>query len=461
MGDGEAQEATNALGLRVHRAAWEEVLSLLREGEYEAAAELIEDTEEKTAKASDPAVWTILEATRQMCLAGNDYQVEVEFHKEALQSASTRERQLRGQLLTILKLIMSPAEIPGDVADFEEERAGSAPERRAIPGLLQRLQDLLGFSQGPDGRDGRGERRDPGAPGSAPATTGERTERRDGSRIAGRPATVRTGEVQRQKNGPILAIYCLGAFRVYANNRQIENWTGNKGKSILKYLALHREQPVHRDVLIDLFWRDDEPEAARRNLYQAVYMLRQDLQGSPDANPAAEEFEHPYILCENSCYLFNPVLELYVDSETFLTHYQAGQAHEREGRMVEAIREYEAAESCYDGDLLVEDLYEEWTLMMREQLKNNYLDALDRVSRYYWLQGEFALCVTYCQEILQADRCREDVHRRLMMVYVKQGHRHLALREYHRCVDALRQELDATPMPATVELYNRIKNNEI
>jgi DNA-binding SARP family transcriptional activator len=80
---------------------------------------------------------------------------------------------------------------------------------------------------------------------------------------------------------------------------------------------------------MDLFWRDVDPEAARRNLYQAVYSLRQALQnGGSDSG---------HVLCEDGCYGINPDLEIWVDSEAFRVQYQTGQRLERAGRLHEAI----------------------------------------------------------------------------------------------------------------------------
>jgi DNA-binding SARP family transcriptional activator len=67
------------------------------------------------------------------------------------------------------------------------------------------------------------------------------------------------------------------------------------------------------------------------------------------------------------------------------------------------------------------------------------------------------MCVAYCQKILAEDSCREDAHRRLMCCYSRQGQRHLALRQYHTCVEALERELEVPPMPATQELYQQIQ----
>lgn len=458
--------AGNGLESATRQPSLQTILELLASGQYRTAATMLEKSEAAGNDKANPAVSSILRATREMCLAGNDYQEEAEYHKQAYRSASDREQHLREQLVAILKLIAPETPLPDGAFDSLDSDGRPSAERREIPGILRRIQDLLGHTAELPNTSSNLHQAPASEQASAPAPreippqiTLTDIEPKLNSAELGQPQASSVA-----KRPMVLAIYCLGPFRVYQNGTLVTEWTGNKGKAILKYLTLHRDKPVHRDVLIDLFWREDDPESARRNLYQTIYMLRQDLQAavvSAAARAQSEQSEHPYVLCENSCYLLNRKLEIYVDFEAFLTHYETGQAFERQGRTAEAVSEYEAAENCYEGDLFVEDLYEEWAALKREQLKNAYLDALDRVSRYYWSQRQFSLCITYCQKILQADRCREDVHRRLMMVYIQQGHRHLALRQYHRCVEALQQELDATPMPATVELYEEIKNHRL
>ncbi|HSM58426.1 MAG TPA: BTAD domain-containing putative transcriptional regulator [Candidatus Sulfomarinibacteraceae bacterium] len=413
-------------------------MDLLASGHYGEAVALLEDVEEPPDSEEDPALSTMLLAVRQMCLAGDNYQTEAELHRKAYHAATVREQQLRQQLQSLLALVAARIRIGGGESEDELR------ERREIPSILKRLQGLLGFNQqAPAEATGSGapdaaiqEAAPPPPPDPAPA---------EAATVEERP------KKEADPEEPTLAVYCLGSLRVYDNGRLVDEWTGNKSKTLFKYLVLHRERPVHRDVLIDMLWRDEDPEAARRNLYQAVYMLRQALQ------PSHPDFQ--YILCENSCYLFNPELDLWVDYEAFLKHYQAGQRLERENRLPAAILQYEAAENLYEGEFLAPDLYEEWTLMLRERLKHAYLDLLDRISRFYWSQNQYSLCIAYCQKILLADRCREDAHRRLMMAYMRQGHRHLALRQYHLCVEALKQELDTDPMPETRELYEEIKRN--
>jgi DNA-binding SARP family transcriptional activator len=47
-----------------------------------------------------------------------------------------------------------------------------------------------------------------------------------------------------------------------------------------------------------------------------------------------------------------------------------------------------------------------------------------------------------------------------MRCYGWQGQRHLALRQYHLCVEALARVLDVSPMPETVALYHQVRRGE-
>jgi len=172
-------------------------------------------------------------------------------------------------------------------------------------------------------------------------------------------------------------------------------------------------------------------------------------------------FARVQILFEDGHYLLNPAVSVWVDSEEFVQHYEAGRSLERKGKSAEAMEEYEVAESLYQGDFLEEDLYEDWPIPRREGLKDSYFFTLDRLSRYHLKKGEYATCVHFCQKILAKDDCREDTHRRLMRCYSRQGQRNLALRQYHLCVETLARVLEVPPMPETAALYHQIRNGGV
>ena len=247
---------------------------------------------------------------------------------------------------------------------------------------------------------------------------------------------------------PSLKVYCFGPFQVYLNDELITDWNSLKARSILKYLVTHKGAPVSKDTLMELFWPEANPDVARRNLHQAIYSLRYIFkQRYPD---------YQLILFENDSYFLKPNLYIWVDYVEFEHQVQAGQWLEQAGRSLEAAQEYSLAEALYRGDFLEENLYEDWTQVQREHLRNSYLDLTNRLSEYYLQCGEYTKVWQLCQKILTHDNCYEEAHRRLIRCYQAQGQRHLAVRQYQACVGALKAELEVPPSPETQMLHEQI-----
>jgi DNA-binding SARP family transcriptional activator len=412
---------------------------LLEAGRYEHLARLLDEAQAANRSADWPVLADILAAARRICLACGKCRSEVGWHRQASAEADERERELRRELQTILELIGGY----GRGKDLQvREDSPDTPTLRAVPAqtrdarsserqnLWQRLQVFLR----------RRSRQRP--PGRAPPTHSPPASPRTST--APEPHEV-TSPVQRP---PSLVFYLLGPLRVYQNDHLIAEWSSLKGLSILKYMAAHRDRPVARDVLMDLFWSDADPDAARRNLHQAIYSLRETLRrGHLD-------FQH--IRFEDGRYSLSPDMNIWIDSEEFEAHVRIGQRLEASGRFAEAAGEYGVAEALYQGDFLEEEPYEDWPSLPRAHFRNLYLNIGDRLSDYYIQHGEFAAAVALCRKVLAQDSCYEEAHRGLMRCYIAQGQRHLAVRQYQTCVQALKGELDLAPSEETLALYRHI-----
>ena len=250
---------------------------------------------------------------------------------------------------------------------------------------------------------------------------------------------------------PSITAYLLGMFRFTVNDKTVQTWPTGKGRAVLKYMLAHHEQPIPRDVLMDVFWPQAGPEAARNSLNVALHGLRQALKTVTDV---------PVILFEEGAYCINPEFHIWIDVDEFDRHVQTGRRFGAKEQVAKAAAEYEAAIELYQGDFLAGDPYEEWPVLPRERLRVAYLETLDRLSQIYFDRKQYAACVTVCQKMLTHDNCREDAHCLLMQCYCRQGQHHLALRQYQTCVEALRSELNVDPAPATTQLYNRIQRRE-
>ncbi len=239
---------------------------------------------------------------------------------------------------------------------------------------------------------------------------------------------------------------------VYLDDKPVIDWPSSKGKSIFQYLVTHRERPIVKEILMDLFWPEATPDAARNNLNVAIYGLRQALR------KVQPSFSH--LLFQDDAYLFNPNLKIWLDYEAFTELLNIARSLERDGNLDGALYKYCAAEAMYHGEFMEEERYEEWPIPQRQHLQNEFLNLLDRLIRYYFDRNDYLACSTLCHKMLTIDPCREDSHRYLMRCFLRQGHPHLALRQYHLCEKMLKEELDITPTSETTSLYEQIRNAE-
>lgn len=270
-----------------------------------------------------------------------------------------------------------------------------------------------------------------------------------GAQRPGRPAEA--SEASPRCARPTLQVRCFGRFEVIRDGQPIERWRRGKAKTLLKYLLVRR-QPVPRDVLMDLLWPDADPQNALNGLRVALYALRQALGPLDDSADGT----HDYVICDAGSYCLNPAAVLWVDADEFARRFDAGLRLEHDGQVVAAIRQYEQAEAVYRDDYLLEDLYEDWTLVRREELKDQYLMILTKLADACLRRGDAEGCILRCHKILQKDTCREDAYQRLMRCYHQLGQRSQALHWFDVCARTLSHELDVGPSEATLDLYQRI-----
>ena len=112
--------------------------------------------------------------------------------------------------------------------------------------------------------------------------------------------------------------------------------------------------------------------------------------------------------------------------------------------------------TLWSGELLPEDLYEDWTMVERERLANAYMDILDRLAAHYMESGQLRESIRACYRVLERDRCHEDSYRLLMRCYARLGMLGRALRQYRLCEKILGQEYGTTPSPETTALYESL-----
>ena len=74
-----------------------------------------------------------------------------------------------------------------------------------------------------------------------------------------------------------LAVRLLGELTADIDGVAVTRWSGNRGRSVLRYLVTYRHHVIPRDVLVDVFWPDAAPDLGRNRLHVTLHALRADL----------------------------------------------------------------------------------------------------------------------------------------------------------------------------------------
>ncbi len=120
-----------------------------------------------------------------------------------------------------------------------------------------------------------------------------------------------------------LTVQMLGTFNITIQDTPIK-LHATRGLSLLKYLLFHHKQRIPREVLMDIFWPDAEPETARNNLNVAMHGLRRALRTSTFL---------PVIVFEDGAYGLDPILQVWLDVEEFERCIKAGQRLEAQKQL--------------------------------------------------------------------------------------------------------------------------------
>ena len=245
-----------------------------------------------------------------------------------------------------------------------------------------------------------------------------------------------------------IAVHVLGPFRLALAGHVVETSNGGKSLRVLKYLLSHRDRPVPKDVLIDIFWPALDVDSVGRSLHQAIYTLRKTLRiGADDAQ---------HVVFENGAYLINPKLSVWCDLDVFESSAAAGRVAEMEGRMVEAIADFSCAERCYRGDYLADSPYEEWAIGDRERLRLQYVDVANRLADLLFDSDDVDAAATVSQKLLRHEPCDDATHRRLIRCYALIGQRNLVIRQYRAYVACAERLYGLGPSPETTALYRSL-----
>jgi predicted ATPase/DNA-binding SARP family transcriptional activator/DNA-binding CsgD family transcriptional regulator len=239
-----------------------------------------------------------------------------------------------------------------------------------------------------------------------------------------------------------LRVWLLGGFRVSVGSRAItpDAWRLRKAAALVKLLALAPGHRLHREQAMEALWPDSGRSAASNSLRTTLHAARKVL------DPTVGSY---YLASEDETLALCPEGGLWVDVDAF-------EGAAATARRAKEPATYRAALDLYEGDLLPEDRYEQWTEGKRDELRQLYLTLLVELAGLHEERDELGLAIEVLRKATAKESVFEEAHVSLMRLHALSGRPERAFAQYERLRDILTRGLGTRPAEATRRLRDEI-----
>ncbi|MGZ6696649.1 MAG: BTAD domain-containing putative transcriptional regulator [Solirubrobacteraceae bacterium] len=232
---------------------------------------------------------------------------------------------------------------------------------------------------------------------------------------------------------PTLRIRAFGRTSVTGPDGPIDGrWLDNRPGQILKFLVANRHRPVHSDEIVETLWTDARG-LDTRGLRYSLHVLRKHLEPERDPRSASP------VLAGQGGYALDPA-RVWIDATAFEEHVEAGLAAHERGDVEVATDQIERGLALYVGDFLADEPYAEWAVQERDRLRRMAGKGLRALGEMRVDESNLPGATECFLALAELEQFDVDVHRRLLVLLLRQGRRSEAVRRY----DALRRRMLTT-----------------
>jgi DNA-binding SARP family transcriptional activator len=166
------------------------------------------------------------------------------------------------------------------------------------------------------------------------------------------------------------------------------------------------------------------------------------------------------LLVEGEWLQIDPLFDFWLDIDVLEKAFRDSEGIRGRDLEEQQSKRIQSAVELYRGNLM-QGWYQDWCLYERERLQFLYLAMLDKLMDHCEAHKTYEKGLIFGEKTLQYDRARERTYRRLMRLHYLAGDRTAALRQYQRCIIALKEELDVDPADRTRLLYEKIRADQL
>ena len=223
--------------------------------------------------------------------------------------------------------------------------------------------------------------------------------------------------------GPRLRICTLGRTVVEAPEGPIGgNWLDQRTGQLLKYLVAERHRAVHADEIGENVWPDAD-FAVGASVRYYIHALRRKLEPERGKRePSA------FVISGAGCYRLN-LHNINIDADEFEKHLTEGLAAVELAPQA-AAKDIELGLAVYRGDFLADAPYADWAMLERHRLRDLACMGLRSLTEIRLDRRLIDSAIRSLEQLAGLQPYDEEVHRRLMELYVARGRRSEAVRRY-------------------------------
>jgi ATP/maltotriose-dependent transcriptional regulator MalT/DNA-binding SARP family transcriptional activator len=236
-----------------------------------------------------------------------------------------------------------------------------------------------------------------------------------------------------------VSIRTLGGFSVLARGEPVPSsaWQSRVAREIVGMLAANRGRPLHREVVIERLWPDEDPAKAGNRLSVALSTIRGVL--DPGRNHGSDH----YLVAARESLALN-LQHVEIDVDAFLSEAQSGRALLRSGDRRGGLDTLRSAEARYLGEFLEDHPYADWAIGIREEARAEFISIARLLAEADAESGDHDAAARWYMRILEQDAYDEPAHLALVHAMATAG-RHGSARRLYRMYVARMAELEVEP----------------
>lgn len=230
----------------------------------------------------------------------------------------------------------------------------------------------------------------------------------------------------------LLSLQLLGGFRAVRNDGRVVHLP-ERSRALVAYLATS-ESSVSRAGLASFLSPDEGEQDQRRNLRQALYILRREVGG------------HVIACSEEGDLVLD---EAFVRAD--VRDFRRAVASDDEQSAIQAIELYRG--SFLEGETSLSSDFEDWVRARRSEALDAVVCALTRITHLEFDRGRFDRALEHARKTLELDPLCEEAHRQTIRCLAALGKRSNALLHYEAARQLFREELGVPLEAQTNELH--------